>query len=308
MQQLLLISLALPIHLIGLYLFRREKKSPSPPLSTAASVIGKPFALLLWGNVLCWSLATSLFYNKAVTIVSLAWFALKWKRALKESATSGASASELPKIDAYDKLGTIALIILTLFLLLEATGESFATLLAIGGIGGAALAFAAQDLIANLFGGLMVHINHHFALTETIHLPEKNIQGRVEEIGWYMTKIRTNEKKPLYIPNSSFTKLVVINLSRQTHRQIKESFNLKYQELDQAKTVVQTFQEQLNTSPLIDPKLPHFVAIDNIHPKALPITLSAYTPSLTDADYAKHKQDLLLNFETLCKEHNCELT
>ncbi|MCB2069634.1 MAG: mechanosensitive ion channel, partial [Ottowia sp.] len=51
--------------------------------------------------------------------------------------------------------------------------------------------------------------------------PDKEIEGTVEEIGWRLTRIRTFDKRPLYVPNSVFNNIAVENPSRMQNRRIK---------------------------------------------------------------------------------------
>ena len=79
-----------------------------------------------------------------------------------------------------------------------------APLLAFGSIGAASLGFAGKDVIANFCSGLMLHITRPFVIGDEIMLPEKNLEGNIEEIGWFKTSIRDKEKRAVYLPNNFF--------------------------------------------------------------------------------------------------------
>jgi MscS family membrane protein len=132
-------------------------------------------------------------------IFSIAWFLMRWKsniiQLMMEKAKNHELVLEQNKIDLMGKLITLVIIFLTLLLILEVTGRNLNTLIAFGGIGGLAIAFASQEVIANFFSGFMIYITRPFAIDDWISLPERDIEGYVEEIGWYMTRIRTFEKK-----------------------------------------------------------------------------------------------------------------
>ena len=55
-------------------------------------------------------------------------------------------------------------------------------------------------MISNFFGGFMIYVTHSFGIGDWINLPDHNVEGYVEEIGWYTTRIRTFEKRPIYVP------------------------------------------------------------------------------------------------------------
>ena len=86
--------------------------------------------------------------------------------------------------------------------------------MAFGGIGGIAIGFAAKDLLANFFGALMIFLDRPFSIGDWIRSPDREIEGVVEDIGWRSTKIRTFDKRPLFIPNSAFASLTVENASK----------------------------------------------------------------------------------------------
>ena len=105
---------------------------------------------------------------------------------------------------------------------------SVSGLLAFGGIGGIAVGFAAKDLLANFFGGLMIYLDRPFSVGDWIRSPDKEIEGTVEDIGWRLTRIRTFDKRPLYIPNSIFASISVENPSRMSNRRIYEKIGIRY--------------------------------------------------------------------------------
>lgn len=81
------------------------------------------------------------------------------------------------------------------------------------GIGGIAVAFAAQKTLEQLLGGIVIYLDRPFAIDDYIHLPDGTL-GRVESIGWRSTKIRASGKGSLIIvPNSILTQVSIENLT-----------------------------------------------------------------------------------------------
>ena len=119
-------------------------------------------------------------------------------------------------MQALSKLFTAVIGSIILILLNDFTGISLTTLLAFGGVGGLALAFASQEIVSNFFGGFMIHMTRPFLIGELVSMPSLAIEGAVEEIGWYQTLIRPSSKTAVYIPNSLFTKALLINKTRIT--------------------------------------------------------------------------------------------
>ncbi|ELS01031.1 small-conductance mechanosensitive channel [Xenococcus sp. PCC 7305] len=86
-------------------------------------------------------------------------------------------------------------------------------LLASIGIGGVAIAFAAQKILEQIIGGIVLFFDSPFAIDDYIKLPDGTF-GRVESIGLRLTKIRTSGKGTLVsVPNNSLTQENVENFT-----------------------------------------------------------------------------------------------
>jgi len=152
--------------------------------------------------------------------VLFAWFVLRLIKIRENQILKGEleTKSDRMTIGAVFKILRITVLILTLMVIFQTLGLSISGIIAFGGVGGAAVAFAAKDLLANFFGGLMVFLDKPFAVGDWIRSPDQNIEGTVEHIGWRVTRIRTFDKRPLYVPNSAFAQISIENPSRMTHR------------------------------------------------------------------------------------------
>ena len=126
-------------------------------------------------------------------------------------------------LSAISKLLRMSVVITTGLVIMQSFGYSVSGILAFGGIGGIAVGFAAKDLLANFFGGLMIYLDRPFAEGDWIRSPDQNIEGTVENIGWRLTRIRTFDQRPLYVPNSIFTHISVENPQRMRNRRIYEN-------------------------------------------------------------------------------------
>ena len=131
-------------------------------------------------------------------------------------------------LHALAKLTRLSVVISAVLVALPTLGIEITALLAFGGVGGIAVGFAAQDLLSNFFGGLMIYLDRPFAIGDWIRSPDREIEGTVESIGWRLTVVRTFDKRPLYVPNSVFAKLALENPSRMTNRRIYETIGIRY--------------------------------------------------------------------------------
>ena len=94
------------------------------------------------------------------------------------------------------------------------------------GLGGLAFALAAQETLANLFGGLTIMMDKPFNVGDYIQF--SGIEGTVEDIGFRSTRIRTPDHTVVTVPNSSIAKEKVTNCSRRDRRRVRFSLPVKY--------------------------------------------------------------------------------
>lgn len=249
---------------------------------------------------------------KMGAVLAAAWFLLRWKNnniiTLRELSKTKEIVLEQGKIDVLNKLGTVLIFFLLVLTLLEVTGRSITTLIAFGGVGGLALAIASQEVVGNFFGGLMIYITHPFAVGDKINLQEKSIEGRVEDIGWYMTRVRNKEKQPVYIPNSIFTKAIVITPSRMTHHRFQETFGVRYADMPRLKKIISDIEEMLKHHPAVDKEQKIKVYFEAFAPHSLDVMVSAFVPTTDDHDdFNPIRQDLLMKTYDILAENKAEL-
>lgn len=94
------------------------------------------------------------------------------------------------------------------------------------GIGGLALALAAQDMVKNIFGGIMIFLDKPFKVGDRIQVA--GYDGNVEEVGLRSTRVRTLEGRLVTIPNHSFSDNSVINVTSEPNRKVVMNFGLTY--------------------------------------------------------------------------------
>jgi MscS family membrane protein len=94
------------------------------------------------------------------------------------------------------------------------------------GIGGIAMAMAAKDFVANIFGGITVFFDKPFTFGDRIQVG--GYDGMVQEIGIRSTKIKTLEGRIVIIPNHKFTDSYVENVSLEPTRKMRVNLGLTY--------------------------------------------------------------------------------
>ncbi|MBS0272775.1 MAG: mechanosensitive ion channel family protein [Proteobacteria bacterium] len=244
-------------------------------------------------------------------ILSFGWFLLRLNNELvhymMEMSQSQKISLTPSKLDLIGKIATISVIFVTIFLLMDVTGRNMQTLIAFGGIGGLALAFASQQVVSNFFGGLMIYITQPFTIGEWVNLPERQIEGHIEEIGWYLTRIRSFDKRPIYVPNSVFTQTIVITPSRMSHERFHYTIGLRYRDIKVVKPIIDNIKLMLLKHPSVDHQLSTDVFFKNFGASALDIEISAYVSITANARFPAVRQDILLKIADIVSQEGAEI-
>lgn len=197
-------------------------------------------------------------------------------------------------LHALAKLIRLAIVISAILVALPTIGIEITALLAFGGVGGIAVGFAAQDLLSNFFGGLMIYLDRPFAIGDWVRSPDREIEGTVESIGWRLTVVRTFDKRPLYIPNAVFNTITLENPSRMTNRRIKETIGIRYQDSQKMNGLVEEVKAMLKMHPDIDTKQTLIVNFNGYGPSSLDFFIYTFTKTTNWIRFHEVKQDVML--------------
>ncbi|MFL7027156.1 mechanosensitive ion channel family protein [Enterovibrio norvegicus] len=189
---------------------------------------------------------------------------------------------------------------------LQEFGISLTGLLTFGGVGGLIVGLAAKDLLSNFFGGLMIYFDRPFSVGDWISSPDRNIEGTVERIGMRMTMIRSFESRPIYVPNSVFSSIVVQNPSRMQHRRINETFGLRYKDADKMAVVVADVKKMLEAHPDIEQRATMMVNFDAFAGSSLNFFIYTFTKTVNWAKYHEVKQDVMLKIVVIVHGHGAD--
>lgn len=208
---------------------------------------------------------------------------------------------------AIAKLLRVSVIITSLLIILQTMGYSISGVLAFGGIGGMAVAFAAKDLLANFFGGMMVYLDKPFRVGDWVRSPDRSIEGSVEDIGWRLTRIRTFDQRPLYIPNAMFTSIVLENPSRMFNRRINEKIGIRYDDWQKMPGIVADVRTMLvDHEDLETENRTLIVNFDSYGASHLEFFIYTFTKTTQWVQYHEIKQDVLMKIMNIVHEHGAE--
>ncbi|AQZ95600.1 mechanosensitive ion channel family protein [Halopseudomonas phragmitis] len=281
----------------------------------------RPLWVMIWSMGLLWAsqvtaaqmddgLAEVLDKLQSVLlIVLLAWFLIRLALEVEKRLVDP-NCREKPidktTVNAIGKLLRISVVITSSLVILQSMGYSVSGVLAFGGIGGLAVGFAAKDLLANFFGGLMVYLDRPFSVGEWVRSPEKEIEGTVEHIGWRLTRIRTFDKRPIYVPNAVFTNIVLQNPSRMSHRRIYEHIGIRYDDISRMEPIVKAVREMLKEHPEIAQDQTQMVYFDRCAPSSVDFFIYCFTTPVW-AEFHRIKEDVLLKILAIIDEHEAQV-
>jgi MscS family membrane protein len=211
------------------------------------------------------------------------------------------------RVEAVDKLFSVLFLIVTGVLGLQAIGLDVNSVLAIGGVGGLAVGLAGREILENLFTGLIILSSSPFEVGDEVQFTPPNgavVEGIVIDVGWYRTTIRSFEREVFCIPNSVFSRNVVLNITRkQREWRFFERVGLRVDDAPRAGAVVADMRKVLRADPRIIQKLHRRVFLDKVDRDQATVYVSFYVEAANRDAFMAIKQDLLLAFVD-CVEKN----
>lgn len=243
-------------------------------------------------------------------VVIVAWYISRFilfaeENILKRSEIIGKPVDRTTA-DAIAKLLRISVYITAIMVILQTLGYSISGVLAFGGISGIAVGFAAKDLLSNFFGGLMIYLDRPFAVGDWIRSPDRDIEGTVEAIGWRLTRIRTFDKRPIYVPNSIFTSITVENPSRMTRRRLYETVGIRYDDVDKMEDIVKDVKQMLIEHPEIDAHQTMIVNFNKFASSSLDFFIYTFTKTTQWVKFHEVKQDVMLKVIRIIESHGAQ--
>ncbi len=230
--------------------------------------------------------------------IVISWFLFQLNHAIKNKCIEH-HQEIIPSFDPAfisicSKIAMICISMISIVIMFHAIGISLQTLSIFQGAFLIAFGFAAQNLLGNFFGCIMILINRPFRVGDWISSPDKKIEGIVEDIGWNSTKIRTLDRRPLYIPNSIFTHIIIMNSSLMYNRQIKQIFQIRYQDADKIMHITQDIDTMLQNHCDLDHNQICMAHLIECNSHALAIEVHAFTITTNRKLFRKIQQDIFI--------------
>lgn len=280
------------------------------PLTVLIWVLGAVYIIDVAGEHIGLTISSQYLdaLRKTVVVSTITWIFYRWKNEVELSFLSQPNKKvDSTTVQMVGRLATVAVGVLSGLIILQIFGVNIAPLLAFGSIGAASLGFAGKDVMANFCSGIMLHITRPFVLGDQIYLPEKELEGHIEEIGWFRTSIRDKEKRPVYLPNNFFSTMLLVNISRMTHRRFKQHLKIGFNNLNKVAEAVEKMRTHLENSPGVDIHYPLHVFLKTFGEYACEIEVEAYSTITDQEDFNRFHHTILLELQGILQEMGVEL-
>jgi|HubBroStandDraft_1064217.scaffolds.fasta_scaffold32877_2 MscS family membrane protein len=310
--QWLAILLAIPIAaglgwlLVSIAGLSGKLRPKQPPRTTVWLSISRPMWLLFGAviHVLCvrrlgLPLLQRHYYQLVMGVVFIVgWSWLLWRilqrvaQRLRERAIYAGRKGTGSLLLLGERVLKAVIFIVAVFAILGSLGFNMTTALAGLGIGGIAIAFAAQKTLENLFGGVSLLGDEVIRVGDVCRFGDKT--GTVEDISLRSTRIRTPERSELSIPNGTLATMNVENLSRRDKILFNTKLGLRYEtSADQLRYVLAQIRRLLYEHPKVETAGARirFIGYDN---NSLTLEVFCYVLTRDNNEFLAIQEDLLL--------------
>ena len=173
------------------------------------------------------------------------------------------------------------------------------------GIGSAAIALAAQDVVKSILSGITILTDKPFVVGDWIEVAD--FQGTVIDITFRSTRIKSYNNAVITIPNSTITSTYVVNWNRLTSRRFDCILNLSLDTpSEKIKKVVKEMKLMLQNNPKIIKETVQ-VSLNEITHSSCDIKIYLYVKESNYAAFLKAKQDILCDILFLLEKENVDI-
>jgi MscS family membrane protein len=233
--------------------------------------------------------------------VWILWRVVRWSlRRMRNRALAHGHAGTGSLMLLAESIAKGAIFILGVFAVLGSLGFNMSTALAGVGIGGLAIGFGAQQTIANLFGGVSVLGDEVIRVGDVCRFGDRT--GTVEDIGWRSTRVRTEERTLLAIPNGTVATINVENFTRRDKILFKTTLGMRPEtKPDHMRFVLSELRRLLYSHPKVETPSVR-VRLTDIAGSSLSVEVVSYILTRDFNEYAAVREDLLLRMMDIMED------
>lgn len=191
-----------------------------------------------------------------------------------------------------ERLLAALIVVVAVLSILGILGFNLTTVLAGLGIGGIAIAFAAQKTLENLFGGISVLADEVIRVGDYCRFADRT--GTVEDISLRSTRVRTDARTELSIPNGTLATMSIENFTRRNKILFNPVLSIRYDTTgDQLRYLLAEVRRILYQHPMVESGTAS-VRFANFDPSALRLEIFSYVLTQDSNEFAAVREDLLL--------------
>lgn len=199
----------------------------------------------------------------------------------------------------------IIIAVTVLVTVIQNLGYSVTSFLASLGVGGLALALAAKDTVANLFGSVVIFTDRPFQVGDWVEFD--GIQGDVEEVGFRTTRIRRFDKSLVTVPNSTFSITAITNHSARPKRRVDITVGVTYESKPaQIRSLVDALRALIAEHEGLDRGF-QFVHFTEMGATSLNVRVYCFTVSTNWVTHLAVKEALMLRIMETVAAHGLEM-
>jgi len=231
-----------------------------------------------------------------LVVLGVTWWLLRAVGVAAQVATERLSAAGRPGALGLVPLGRRAaqvfLVVLAVIAVLQNLGVNVTGILAGLGVGGLAVALAAQKTVENLFGGLTLAADQPVRVGDFCRFGGR--LGTIEEIGLRSTRVRTLDRTLVTVPNAEFSALSLENFTERDRIWFHALLGLRYEtSADQLRHVLAGLRNVLRADPRVDP-VPARVRFVGFGAHSLDLEVFAYVRTRDFDEFLGIREELLL--------------
>jgi MscS family membrane protein len=201
-----------------------------------------------------------------------------------------------------ERAGKVGVAVLGVVAVLVQLGYPAASALAALGIGGIALALAAQKTVENLFGSVSLAVDQTIRIGDVVQV--ENVVGRVEEIGLRATRLRTPDRTLVTIANGVLANLRIESLTARDRMRFASSLGLQYgASAAQVEQVLSGVEKLLLSHPQRWPD-GVTVSLRQLGPASIDVEIVAWF-MVTPDEFPKLRAELLLDIMRVVEQAGC---
>jgi MscS family membrane protein len=249
------------------------------------------------------------FIMEIVIFISFAWLVVL----LLEHVAQAVIRANSTRLSTLDKqvvrivfrIVSFSIVFYMLLKMSEHFGVPLTPLLAGLGVGGVAVALAARSTLENIIGGFILFADRPLKVGDFCRFGDKI--GTVEEIGLRSTRVRSQERTIITVPNAEFANLQLENLTKRDAILLRKTLKLRYETTpDQLRFILAKLRELLLAHPKVTPE-PARVRFIGFGEHSLDLEVFAYVETTDWGEYLAICEDIFLSMMDIIEQAGSDL-